>query len=171
MAPLKYSDWRRECNVTADLNPDGNRLTLEKPKGTRNITLLVRPPPCNSDHQDYYTFSRGSQKNRSLSTVTGRGLYPNYIHHPPKINNNTYGHHHLVWSQFDCWNAALEPLAVNTAMLHESSKIVNWKVQSLMIQVCGFASNIPLVQIRSPSMFIWDLQVLAYHTSLPNLPI
>ena len=36
----------------------------------------VWPPHSNSDHQDYYIFSRGSQPKPSFPTVTGRGPYP-----------------------------------------------------------------------------------------------
>ena len=35
------------------------------------------PPHSNSDHQDYYIFSRGSQPKPSFPTVTVRGPYPN----------------------------------------------------------------------------------------------
>ncbi len=39
---------------------------------------LVWPPPCNSDHQDYYMFGRGSRDPYKplFATVTGRGPYP-----------------------------------------------------------------------------------------------
>ena len=38
----------------------------------------VWPPPCNSDHQDYYIFNRESQPKPSFTTVTVRGPYPKY---------------------------------------------------------------------------------------------
>ena len=44
-------------------------------QGTRTGVPWVVPPPSNSDHQDYYIFSRDPYK-PSFATVTGRGDNP-----------------------------------------------------------------------------------------------
>ena len=46
----------------------------------RGITWVV-PPPSNSDHQNYYIFSRGSQSKPSFATVTVRGPHPRYYNY------------------------------------------------------------------------------------------
>ena len=50
--------------------------------GVQYIYILywVWPPHSNSDQQDYYIFSRGSQPKPSFPTVAVRGPYPNYIY-------------------------------------------------------------------------------------------
>ena len=40
----------------------------------------VCPPPSNSEHQDYFIFSRGSQPKPSFATVTGREPQPMYMY-------------------------------------------------------------------------------------------
>ena len=44
-------------------------------QGKKRGKTWVWPPPCNSDHQDYYIFSRNPYK-PSFTTVTVRGPYP-----------------------------------------------------------------------------------------------
>ena len=40
--------------------------------------IWVVPLPSNSDHQDYYIFSRESQPKPSFATITGKGDNPRY---------------------------------------------------------------------------------------------
>ena len=53
------------------------KLTKHEKHNKQNISWVV-PLPSNSDHQDYYIFSRESQ-NIFISTITGKGGNPKHI--------------------------------------------------------------------------------------------
>ena len=46
--------------------------------GFHSVLIWVVPLPSNSDHQDYFMFSRGFQAKPSFATITGKGDNPSF---------------------------------------------------------------------------------------------
>ena len=59
---------------------------------TKNTYLGLSPLPSNSDHEDYFMFSREFQAKPSFATITGKGAIPNTYH----IHNISHCNNHLV---------------------------------------------------------------------------
>ena len=79
------------------------------------------PPPSNSDHQDYYIFSRESLYKPSFTTVTGRGPYPSYTHF---LNN---------WTNVQCKK--------NTFIHHVTSQDIVWERKNVSKQIKKWGSS------------------------------
>ena len=78
---------------------DSGLAIIPKPIGSMGLVFLptftinwVVPPPSNSDHQEYYMFSRDPYK-PSFATVTGRGDNPNHQNQPNVSKYTIHGSH------------------------------------------------------------------------------